>query len=138
MEYFWIGVAILAFVCGILAPFAAALGAVAAAIVAMIMAFFDVHIAVQVLLFLLLTFVFIFVWRCFVRRGSKTHATGIDAVIGEKALVVEKIENIAGAGQVNVHGQCWSARTVEDADVYELGEHVTVVAVEGVRLICKK
>lgn len=138
MEYFWIAAAIFAVVCGILAPRTAALGAAPAAIVAMVMAFLDVHIAVQLLAFLLLAAALIVLLHRLGKRGANVHTASIDAVIGEQGLVVETIENIAGAGQVTVRGQCWSARTVEDDDVYEAGEHVTVIAVEGVRLICKK
>lgn len=70
-------------------------------------------------------------------RGPIASA-GAAAAIGEKAVVTERIENIAGCGQAEVNGQCWSACSLLDADVFEEGDVVSVIAAEGVRLICKK
>jgi len=39
---------------------------------------------------------------------------------------------------VKVKGQIWSARGVGDDDVFESGEILHVVAIEGVKVICKK
>ena len=77
------------------------------------------------------------------RRGSRTASApdvtaGAAGAIGEKAVVTERIENVAGCGQAEVHGQCWSACALSDEDVYEPGDVVSVVAAVGVRLICKK
>ena len=62
----------------------------------------------------------------------------LDNVVGEKAVVVEKINNFAGCGQVKIHGQSFSARGTEDADVFEVGEILHIVAIEGAKLICRK
>ena len=61
----------------------------------------------------------------------------MDAIIGEKAIVVDRIQNIAGSGQVKVHNQIWSARSSNPDIVFEEGDIVSVVAIEGVKLICK-
>ena len=108
------------------------------AFVAMILAFCEVDLWIQILAFIAATLVCVFVGRPRLLRPSKNVATNIDAIIGEKGVVVEKIENIAGAGQVKVRGQYWSARAVSDDDEYEPGDIVSVVAVEGVKLICQK
>jgi membrane protein implicated in regulation of membrane protease activity len=52
--------------------------------------------------------------------------------------VIERIDNYAGRGQAKVRGQIWSARSVDDEETFEEGEILRVVAVEGVKLICKK
>ena len=37
--------------------------------------------------------------------------TNADSLIGETAVVTEAIDNLAGAGQVRVNGQIWTARS---------------------------
>ena len=65
-------------------------------------------------------------------------AITIDSIVGEKCLVTEKIDNFAGCGQVRVKGQFWSARGFYDDDVFECGESLRIVAIEGVMVVCKK
>ena len=62
----------------------------------------------------------------------------LDNIIGEKAIVVEKVNNFAGCGQVKIYGQSFSARGTEDTDVFEVGEILHIVAIEGAKLICRK
>lgn len=69
---------------------------------------------------------------------SKNKKTNIDDIIGEKCVVTEKIDNYAGCGQVRVNGQLWSARGSAEYDTFDAGESLTIVAIEGVKLICKK
>ena len=71
------------------------------------------------------------------KNGTATVVT-MDSIIGEKCTVVEKIDNYAGSGLVKVKGQMWSARGVTDDDIFEVGENLHVVALEGPKLICKK
>ena len=71
-------------------------------------------------------------------RKSDSADVSLESVIGEKCLVTERIDNFAGCGQVKVNGQGWSARGAYDNDVFEVGESLMVVAIEGVKLICKK
>ena len=52
--------------------------------------------------------------------------------------MVETVDNYIGCGLVKVKGQVWSARGVNDDDIFEIGERLTVVAIEGVKLICRK
>lgn len=137
MIYVWIGVVIASIVFELLTPGLVAIWFTPSALIALVLACFGVPEGVQVLVFLALSILFILFARPLFNR-RKSQATNIDAIIGERAVVVEKIENIAGAGQVKVRGQYWSARTVDDDCTYEAGDVVTVIAVEGVRLICKK
>jgi len=71
-------------------------------------------------------------------RFRKSRETSIEAIVGERCVVVEKIDNFAGCGQVKVNGQFWSARGAGEDDVFEIGEVLNIVALEGVKLICKK
>lgn len=75
----------------------------------------------------------------FGKRNRKNGLSGnIENVVGEKCVVVEQIDNFAGCGEVCVNGQVWSARGVDEDDVFEEGEVLNIVAIEGVKLICRK
>lgn len=77
--------------------------------------------------------------KCLFKFGkSKSINNGINAIIGEKCIVTEAIDNFAGCGEVKVNGQIWSARGVSDDDSFEVGERLRVVAIEGAKLICRK
>ena len=64
--------------------------------------------------------------------------TTIESIVGEKCIVTETIDNFAGCGQVRVKGQLWSARGLFEDDIFECGESLRIVAIEGVRAVCKK
>lgn len=138
MEYFWIVLVILFIVWEVVTPGLVAIWFVPSALISMVLAFCGVYVWVQIPVFLIISILCIVFARPLINHRQKPLATNIDAIIGERAIVVEKIQNIAGAGQVKVRGQSWSARTVDDDSTYEPGEIVTVIAVEGVKLICKK
>ncbi len=72
------------------------------------------------------------------KLNNSGHKTNIDAIVGEKCVVTERIDNFAGCGQAKVKGQIWSARGAHEDDTFEVGEILTVVAIEGVKLICIK
>jgi membrane protein implicated in regulation of membrane protease activity len=55
--------------------------------------------------------------------------TGIKALEGKKALVLDRVAT--HEGQVKLDGQVWTARPLNEGDVYEPGESVTVVHIDG-------
>ncbi|MBQ7326125.1 MAG: NfeD family protein [Clostridia bacterium] len=61
-----------------------------------------------------------------------------DNIVGKRCVVTEAIDNFAGCGQVKVNGQSWSARAAYDEDTFEVGDTLSIVAIEGVRLVCVK
>ena len=73
-------------------------------------------------------------------KQNRSHCVnnGIENVVGERCVVVERIDNFAGCGEVRVNGQIWSARGVSEHDEFDIGETLNIVAVEGVKLICRK
>ena len=66
-------------------------------------------------------------------RRRLTPATGaqmgIKALEGKKALVLDRVAR--DQGQVKLDGQVWTARPLNDGDVYEPGESVTVMHIDG-------
>lgn len=69
---------------------------------------------------------------------KRNSSADIDSIVGTRCTVTEKIDNYAGCGLVKVNGQYWAARGASDDDVFEIGESLRVVAMEGVKLICRK
>ena len=143
MEYGWLWIAILAvsLIVEACTDQLISIWFAPGAIVATIMDFFKADIVWQVLVFLVLSIVGIAFVRSLVAKylkPDKSSRTNIEAIIGERCIVTEKIDNYAGCGQAKVRGQIWSARGVNEDDSFETGEVLTVVAIEGVKLICKK
>ena len=58
-------------------------------------------------------------------------------VIGGEAVVTERIDSLAETGEVKIAGKRWSAR-LENGETAEIGDHVEVLRIAGVKLICKK
>ena len=67
------------------------------------------------------------------RKG--TVATNADSLIGQEAVVTEKIDNLRSTGTVQINGQEWTARSVNPEHIIEKDEVVMVRSIEGVKLI---
>lgn len=61
--------------------------------------------------------------------------TNVESLVGCKAVVTSEVDNLKGIGQVTVNGQEWSARHVVERRVIPVGVIVTIVAVNGVKLM---
>jgi membrane protein implicated in regulation of membrane protease activity len=55
--------------------------------------------------------------------------TGIEALEGKSAVVLDRVAR--DAGQVKLDGQIWTARPYNDGDIYEPGDSVTVMHIDG-------
>ena len=65
----------------------------------------------------------------------KPHASNVDALIGQKALVTEPVaENKPGV--VKVHGENW--RAVTEKEPFEKDQWVEIVRVEGASVIIRR
>ena len=141
MPYIWLGVVVLALVVEALTFALVSMWFIPGALVAMILSFFPpIALWVQILVFLLISLVFLIFVKPLADKfliGKRTP-TNADAVIGEEAVVTLAIDNIEGKGQVKVKGQIWTARSADKDITYEVGEVLHVIAIEGVKLICKK
>jgi membrane protein implicated in regulation of membrane protease activity len=62
--------------------------------------------------------------------------TGIKALEGKSALVLGRVAR--DEGQVKLDGQVWSARPLNDNDVFEPGERVTVMQINGATAVVIK
>ena len=138
--WIWIAVIVLAFVLELLTDQLISIWFVPGAIIATILDFCDVDVLWQVLVVLVIAALGIVFAKTFLSKklNSSVVKTNIDAIIGERCVVTEKIDNYVGCGLVKVKGQVWSARGVGDDDIFEVGDRLTVVAIEGVKLVCRK
>ncbi len=64
--------------------------------------------------------------------------TNVESMVGRQAIVISEIDNLQGIGQVTVGGQEWSARSAEEQVTIAVGAVVTVVAINGVKLIVRE
>jgi membrane protein implicated in regulation of membrane protease activity len=66
-------------------------------------------------------------------RGMRT---GVQALEGKSALVLDRVAR--DEGQVKLDGQIWTARPLNDGDVFEPGEQVTVLQIDGATAVVWK
>ena len=62
------------------------------------------------------------------RRGPETR-TGIDALTGATALVLEQVDE--QGGRIKLQGEVWSARALEPGQVFAAGQQVNVAQIDG-------
>jgi membrane protein implicated in regulation of membrane protease activity len=66
------------------------------------------------------------------RRLPPPIRTGAAALVGHRAMVLERIVNEEGVGCVKIDGgEVWTARSLDDDEVIEAGERVEVVDIKG-------
>ncbi|WP_369270147.1 NfeD family protein [Streptomyces sp. R11] len=110
-----------------------AVGAVAAAVVAGI---FGGGAVVQVVSFVVVSTALIAVVRPIANRHRAQRpqlATGIEALKGKQAVVLERVD--ASGGRIKLAGEVWSARALDTDRAYEVGQEVDVVDIEGATAI---
>ncbi|MFC8243153.1 NfeD family protein [Streptomyces chartreusis] len=110
-----------------------AVGAVAAAVAAGI---FGGDAVVQVVAFVVVSTALIAVVRPIANRHRAQRpqlATGIEALKGKQAVVLERVD--ASGGRIKLAGEIWSARALDTDRAYEVGQEVDVVDIEGATAI---
>jgi membrane protein implicated in regulation of membrane protease activity len=66
------------------------------------------------------------------RRLPPAIRTGAAALVGRRAMVLERIANEEGVGCVRIEGgEVWTARSYDDDEVIDAGERVEVVEIRG-------
>lgn len=110
------------------------------ALVAAIASGLGAGILIQWVLFLIVSLaLLIFTRPMAVRYMNKgVPKTNVNSLIGERAVVIQKINNLEQTGQVRINDIEWMART--SSDEVTIPEHaiVTIEGVQGVKLIVKE
>jgi membrane protein implicated in regulation of membrane protease activity len=65
------------------------------------------------------------------RRMPPSIRTGAAALVGKRALVLERIANEEGVGCVRIDSEVWTARSYDEDEVIDAGERVEVVEIRG-------
>lgn len=93
----------------------------------------------QLLWFFVVSVAALLLTRPLVRKfvNGRVQPTNADSLIGKECVVTEAVDNIRSQGAVKIRGMEWSARAEADAVRYAVGDVVTVVAIEGVKLIVR-
>ena len=109
------------------------------AFAAMISAILGAPLWLQVLWFFAVSILTLCLTRPFAKKyvNSRATPTNADMLIGKECVVTEEIDNVLGTGAVTVGGKVWTARTEDPDGKAEAGKIMTVVKIEGVKLIVK-
>ncbi|MBE2314814.1 NfeD family protein [Solirubrobacter sp. CPCC 204708] len=110
-----------------LAPFAGG------AAVAAVLAAFGAGTTIEAAAFLVVSIILLAALRPLARSHQKTKALkmGTAALVGQTAMVVERIANDEGVGCVKLDGEIWTARAYDDDAVIEPGTKVHVLEIRG-------
>jgi membrane protein implicated in regulation of membrane protease activity len=111
-----------------LAPFAIGAG------LATIMALLGVGAALSGIVFLVSSGIVFATLRPVARRHRRlppSIRTGAAALVGKRALVLERIANEEGVGCVRIDSEVWTARSYDEDEVIDAGERVEVVEIRG-------
>jgi membrane protein implicated in regulation of membrane protease activity len=63
--------------------------------------------------------------------------TGVDALLGKRGVVLERIDPVSRLGRVKVEGEDWRGVSVDDTPI-EAGARVTIIQVDGTTLVVEK
>ncbi|MFT4006997.1 MAG: NfeD family protein [Lacrimispora sp.] len=110
------------------------------ALVAFVLALFGADIQVQLAMFVIVSFILLFFTRPFALKyvNRNTVKTNLESLIGRNARVTVEINNLEGKGAAVLNGQEWTARALEDDNIYPVGTMVEVKDIKGVKLIVSK
>jgi membrane protein implicated in regulation of membrane protease activity len=90
-------------------------------------------IVAQVLVFVIVSVALIAVVRPIAARNRAQRpqlASGIDALKGRQAVVLERVDG-SGGGRIKLAGEIWSARSYDSSQSFEAGQQVDVVEIDG-------
>lgn len=110
------------------------------ALVAIFAAVVGAPIWLQAVIFIVVSLLLLFFTRPIaVKYFNKDRVkTNVESMVGRQAIVISEIDNLQGIGQVTVGGQEWSARSADERVNIAVGAVVTVVAINGVKLIVRE
>ena len=137
MEFIWLAVAVIAAVVEAAVPALVSIWFVPGSILALVASLLGGPLWLQMALFVGATVLAIVFTRPLARRLQKNApaSTNADRVLGATAVVTEEVNNLLGQGRVTVMGNSWAARTLSPEGALSPGQEVTVVRIEGVKLI---
>ena len=96
-------------------------------------------IYVQLVIFAIVSAAMFILTKPFLKRvlKQKNIPTNFDRLIGQSAIVTEKIDNMLETGAIKCDGKIWTARSEKTGKCFDVGEFVTITAIEGVKALVK-
>lgn len=140
MEMFWVAVIAVSVLAEIVTVGLAAIWLTGGALVALLVALAGGPLEIQIVLFFAVTLALLFWTRPIAVKylNRNRMRTNVDATIGQSVRVLERVDNAADTGRVIYHGMEWTARAVNEEDVFEVGESGIVRGIEGVKMLIAK
>lgn len=138
MPLIWLGVLVLSILVEATTMGLVAVWFMPGALISLVLSLFDVGLPWQIAVFVVLAVVLLLFGRKLFRPFNKKVKTNTEALIGQIAVITEQVCNVESRGAAKLNGQEWSARAEQDDQSLEVGDHVLVVAIRGVKLICRK
>ena len=139
LPYIWLGVIVLAALIEALTTQFVSIWFAVGGVGALIAAWLGGSTWVQLAVFGLVTLAALLFTRPLVNKITHREKvkTNADRYVGRTGRVIVPIDNQQGAGQVQVDGNIWSARTT-DGSVIETDANVVVESIQGVKLMVRK
>lgn len=109
-------------------------------LLAMVTSFATDSFIIQFIVFLITSTLLLVFTRPLVNKFIKVPKeikTNAYSIIGKKGIVISKINNIEGNGQVKIDGDVWSAKSIDDTDIPKDTE-IEIVEIDGVKAVVKK
>ncbi len=140
--HFWVIVGVILAIIEILTVSFFALPFAIGALFTAIFAYLNVPLPGQIGIFAVSSFAMLFTIQKGVKKyltseESRQVKTGIAALIGKNAIVLERIEGRMQRGQIKVGGERWSA-VAEGEETFEVEEKVRVVSSDGAKLVVSR
>lgn len=141
MAIVWLIVAAIMFVGEIVCPIFFMFWFAIGALVALVTSFITSNISVQIIVFLVVSIILTIFIKPLTTKLFKNETKdelNVNGIIGKNAKVIETIDNINGKGRVKINGEVWTAFSADEEVVIPVDELVSVVKIDGVKLIVKK
>lgn len=140
MELIWLAILIVLLIIEILTLGLTTIWFAGGALLAFIAAEFGAPLPVQIVLFFIVSLVLLIFTRPVALKyfNAKRTKTNSESLIGKQAVVTQSIDNSLGVGEATVNGLVWTARTEAFSGSIEEGKTVTIIAIDGVKLIVRE
>jgi len=140
MIWIWLGIFVLSVIIEAVEPDLVSIWFAAGALLAIILSIIPgVPFWVEIIVFLVVSFVLIFAIRPLAKKFlyKKEIKSNIEEKIGEKCVVIKAINELAH-GEVKLNGVIWTAIARNKKEVFEEQSVVTIVGIDGNKLIVEK
>lgn len=98
------------------------------------------NVYIQAVVMLVISTILVLATKPFTKKFLESKSkveSNVNALIGKKARVIQEINNIENTGKVKVNGEIWKAITENSEEIIHIDCDVTILAVDGVKLIVK-